>query len=263
MSNTLRKGLEILLAISAEGTENGLSIKEMAGRTGFPPSTTHRLLQTFKEFGVVEQDPGTKNYRLGPQLLKMGLQVKGMLDLRKAALPVLKELTARTGEDSYLTVAQGRMGVFLERVEGSHPVKVIELVGKEMPLHSGAARKALLSFMEEEFIRAYLAEITARGEFKNVSPRLLAEEIAGIREQGYAVSYGDYLDYGIGIAAPVYDFSGAVRASLGIIGLKNRFNGDRLPVLIQEVKNAAACLSRKMGYFSKDREAQRHKGTKG
>ena len=249
MSNTLRKGLEILLAISAEGTEKGLSIKELAGRTGFPPSTTHRLLQTFKEFGVVEQDPDTKNYRLGPQLLKLGLQVKGMLDLRKAALPVMKELTARTGEDSYLTVAQGRMGVFLERVEGPHPVKVIELVGKEMPLHSGAARKALLSFMDEEFIRVYLAEMAAQEEFKNVSPRLLSEEISRIREQGYAISYGDYLDYGIGIAAPVRDFSEEVRASLGIIGLKNRFNGDRLPVLIREVKYAAACLSQKMGYL--------------
>ncbi|MEW5898031.1 MAG: IclR family transcriptional regulator [Bacillota bacterium] len=249
MSNTLRKGLEILLAISAEGTENGLSIKELAGRTGFPPSTTHRLLQTFKEFGVVEQDPGTKNYRLGPQLLKLGLQVKGMLDLRKAALPVMKELTSRTGEDSYLTVAQGRMGVFLERVEGPHPVKVIELVGKEMPLHSGAARKALLSFMDEEFIRAYLTELAAQEEFRNVSPRLLSEEINRIREQGYAISYGDYLDYGIGVAAPVRDFSGAVRASLGIIGLKNRLNGDRLPVLIREVKYAAAYLSQKMGYL--------------
>ncbi|MEW6276352.1 MAG: IclR family transcriptional regulator [Bacillota bacterium] len=249
MSNTLRKGLEILLVISEEGSENGLSIKQVAGRTGFPPSTTHRLLQTFKEFGVVEQDPGTKNYRLGPQLLKMGLQVRGMLNLRKTALPVLKELTARTGEDSYLTVAQGRMGVFLERVEGPHPVKVIELVGKEMPLHSGAARKALLSFMDEEFIRAYLLEMAAQEEFKNVSPRMLFEEIKRIREQGYAVSYGDYLDYGIGIAAPVRDFSGAVKASLGIIGLKSRFPGDRLPVLIREVKSAADRLSQKMGYF--------------
>ena len=249
MSNTLRKGLEILLAISAEGTENGLPIKELAARTGFPASTVHRLLQTFKEFGVVDQDPDTKNYRLGPQLLRLGLQVKGMLDLRKAALPVLKELTARTGEDSYLTVAQGRMGVFLERVEGPHPVKVIELVGKEMPLHSGAARKALLSFMDEQFIRTYLEELAGGEEIKSVDPRLLAEEISRIREQGYAVSYGDYLDHGIGIAAPVSDFSGEVIASVGIIGLRNRLNGDGLPGLIREVKGAAAHLSRKMGCF--------------
>lgn len=91
----------------------------------------------------MSRTPSTKNYRLG-------LQVKGIPDLRKAALPVLKELTARTGEDSYLTVARGRMGVFLERVEGPHPVKVIELVGKEMPLPGGAARKAMLSFMKDE-----------------------------------------------------------------------------------------------------------------
>ncbi len=250
MSSTLRKGLEVLLAICEEGTEDGLSLRQLAVRTGFPPSTVHRLLQTFKEFGVVEQSPETKNYRLGPQLLKMGLQVRGMLDLRKAALPVLKELTARTGEDSYLTVAQGKMGVFLERVEGPHPVKVIELVGKEMPLHSGAARKALLSFMDDHFIRTYLKEMAEKGEFKSAGPEALAEEIKKIREQGYAVSFGDYLNYGIGIAAPVRDFSGSARASLGIIGLKSRLNEERLPVLIGEVKRAADQLSQKMGYFS-------------
>jgi DNA-binding IclR family transcriptional regulator len=249
MSSTLRKGLEILFTISGEGTEDGLSISRLTALTGFPPSTVHRLLQTFREYGVVEQVPETKNYRLGPQLLKMGLQVRGMLDLRRAALPVMRELTARTGEDSYLTVAQGKMGVFLERVEGPHPVKVIELVGREMPLHTGAARKALLSFMDGRFIRAYLDELASREEPGTFDPEKLRKEIAKIRKQGYAVSYGDYLEYGVGIAAPVHDFSGSVRASVGVIGMKSSLNGERLPFLISEVRRAAAELSRKMGYF--------------
>ncbi|MGQ9826215.1 MAG: IclR family transcriptional regulator [Desulfotomaculales bacterium] len=248
MSSTLRKGLEILLAISEEGTENGLSISRLTGLTGFPPSTVHRLLQTFREYEVVEQVPETKNYRLGPKLLKMGLQVRGMLDLRRAALPVMRELTARTGEDSYLTVAQGKMGIFLERVEGPHPVKVIELVGKEMPLHTGAARKALLSFMDGRFLRSYLADLALKQGPGSFDPEKLREEIRKIRKQGYAVSYGDYLEYGVGVAAPVRDFSGAVRASVGVIGLKSRLNGERLPFLIKAVKQAAADLSRRMGY---------------
>jgi DNA-binding IclR family transcriptional regulator len=246
MSNTLRKGLIVLQAISEKGSENGLSIRELFHLTGFPPSTIHRFLQTFKEFGIVEQDPETKNYRLGPQLLKMGLQVRGMLDLRKAALPVLKELTLCTGEDSYLTVVQGKMGVFLERFEGPYPVKVMELVGKEVPLHRGAARKALLAFMDDDFIQLYIKEMTEDQE--SLNPEMLLEEIKKIREQGYAITYGDYLDHGVGIAAPVYDFSGSVRASIGIIGIESRFPEDRLPVLIREVKRAAETLSRKLGY---------------
>lgn len=250
MSSALHKALEVLLVISEEGAKDGLSIKQLAELTGFPPSTVHRFLQVFKEFGIVEQDPETKNYRLGPQLLRMGLQVRGLLDLREAALPVLKELTARTGEDSYLTVVQGKMGVFLERVEGPHPVKVIELVGKEMPLHRGAARKVLLSFMDDDFIQAYLREIKETQGAPN--PADLLEEIKKIREKGYAVSRGDYLNYGIGIAAPVRDFSGTVKASIGIIGIKERLTDEQLNWLIQEVKEAARKLSRKMGYFAKE-----------
>ncbi|MGB9803168.1 IclR family transcriptional regulator [Desulfofundulus sp.] len=246
MSNTLRKGLIVLQAISEHGSENGLSIRELFHLTGFPPSTIHRFLQTFKDFGMVEQDPETRNYRLGPQLLKMGLQVRGMLDLRKEALPVLKELTLRTSEDSYLTVVQGNMGVFLERVEGPYPVKVMELVGKEVPLHRGAARKALLAFMDNDFIHLYIKEMVGQQEL--LHPEMLLEEIKKIRQQGYAITYGDYLDHGVGIAAPVYDFSGSVRASIGIIGIESRFTEERLPVLIREVKHAAETLSRKLGY---------------
>lgn len=247
MSSALRKALEVLMALSVEGTKEGLSVKQLSERTGFPPSTVHRFLQVFKEFGMVDQDEETKNYRLGPQLLRMGLQVRGLLDLREAALPVLKELTARTGEDSYLTVAQGKTGVFLERVEGSRPVKVIELVGKEMPLHRGAARKVLLSFMDDGFIGEYLKEVE-KGE-EPPGPEGLWEEIKKIRKRGYAVTRGDYLDYGFGIAAPVRDFSGAVKASIGIIGVREQLTDEELRHLVEEVKEAARKLSRKLGYY--------------
>lgn len=249
MSNTLRKGLVVLLAISEDSSANGLSIKQLAEKTGFPPSTIHRFLRTFMEFKVVDQDPDTKNYRLGPQLLKMGLHVRGILDLHRVAMPVLKELTGRTGEDSYLTVVQGKTGVFLERVEGPSPVKVIELVGKEVPLHRGAARKALLAFMDDDFISAYLKEMAGQPDLRQAYPEKFREELREIRKQGYAVTYGDYLDHATGIAAPVRDFSGCVQASIGIIGVKNHFTGDRLPVLVGEVKRAADNLSQKLGFL--------------
>ncbi|HHW43514.1 MAG TPA: IclR family transcriptional regulator [Desulfotomaculum sp.] len=248
MSNTLRKALEVLLTISERECSDGFSLSELVSATGFPPSTIHRFLQTFKEFGMVEQDRDTRNYRLGPQLLRMGLRVRGMLDLRKLAMPLLQELTSRTGEDSYLTIVQGKMGVFLERVEGPHPVKVIELVGREMPLHRGAARKVLLSHMDDDFIRLYLAEMINNEEYKDLNPGELLSEIEKIREQGYAVSHGDYLEYGTGIAAPVRDFSGSVRASIGIISTRDCCT-EKLLTLIREVKDCALTLSRKMGYF--------------
>lgn len=249
MSNSLRKGLSLLQIISENAGSTGLPIRELARISGFPPSTVHRLLQTFREFDVLEQDPSTQNYRLGPQLLIMGLQVRGWLDINKVALPVLQNLTEITEEDSYLTVAKGESGIFLERVEGPYPVKVIETFGSMVPLHCGAARKVLLSFMDDDFINNYLKQNLSKYTENTITdPDRLFKEIEVIRKHGYALSCREYLEHASGVAAPVRDFTGTVRASVGIIGLYARFSEERMPKLIESVKQAAGRLSKKLGY---------------
>lgn len=249
MSNSLRKALYILLTLSDNAGRGGLPIRDLSRLSKLPPSTVHRLLQTFREFDILEQDPATQNYRLGPRLILMGMQVRGWMDIRKMALPVLQDLTDRTGEDSYLTVAQGDLGVFVERVEGPHPVKVLETFGSRVPLHCGASRKAILAFKEDDWIQKYIGRGLVKLSGNTITrPAGLLKEIESIRGRGFAVSRSEYLDHAVGVAAPVRDYTGAVIASVGVILLDARFDGERLPALAGLVLEAAGGMSRKLGH---------------
>lgn len=250
MGSSLRKSLNLLIILSDYAKPEGLSIKELSNLSQMPPSTVHRFLQVFKEFDLVAQDLVSKNYMLGSKLLKLGMQVRGSVDLRKVAIPILEKLAKSTGEDSYLTILSGNNGVFIEKVEGSHSAKIIENFGTEVPLHCGANRLALLSFQDDKFIENFLSsELKSYTDQTITDPEKLKVEIRKIREQGYAISYGGYVKYGCGIAAPVRDAYGQVISSLGIIGFENRFSVGKIAKMTKEVKKAARKLSNKLGYF--------------
>ena len=250
MSNSLRKALNLLFIVSDNAGSEGLAIKELAHLSGLTPSTVHRFLQVFKEYDLIEQNESTQNYGLGSQLLFLGLKVKGMLDIRKVALPVLKELSNETKEDSCLAVAKGDQGVHIERVEGPYPTKAIETYGTQIPLHCGAARRVLLSFKDDEWIKGYIQRgLKSYTENTIIEPEKLLNEIEKIRKEGYAVSRSEYIEYACGVFAPVRDYTGEVLASIGIICLNMRFTPDRVQELIGKTKTASKKLSKKLGYI--------------
>ena len=50
-----------------------LMLKDLASGAGLPPGQAHAYLVSFRNMGMVEQDPATGKYHLGPFALKLGL----------------------------------------------------------------------------------------------------------------------------------------------------------------------------------------------
>ncbi|MBI3941485.1 MAG: helix-turn-helix domain-containing protein [Chloroflexi bacterium] len=61
------------------------SISEIADYLGCNRSRTFRILQTLERHGFVAQNPQTRKYRLGMQLLALGEMVRQQLDPVEAA----------------------------------------------------------------------------------------------------------------------------------------------------------------------------------
>ena len=61
--NSIEKALRILLAFQTEHPSWG--VRELSAHLGFSPATVQRALQTLKAYGFVNQDPDTRQYRLG------------------------------------------------------------------------------------------------------------------------------------------------------------------------------------------------------
>ena len=226
MIQSLLRAMELLELLKE--ANHKYSIAELSESTGLPPSTIHRILQTFCE----------KKY---------------VIRIQDAALPILKNLSYCTREDSYLIIQVGDKGLVLDKTDGPNHLKVVEEFGYEMDLHCGAIRKALLAFQSDEYIRRYLDTRLNRPEaFPKTDPAELAEELRTIREKGIAVSHGEYVPDAVGIGAPIYGIDGRISASVGIIAPYSRIEDDTHLLHLQEqVRHSAAELSYYMGHTFK------------
>ena len=62
----LDRALDLIEQLAA--TESGMSIAELAQRTGLPKSTIHRILLTFSERNYIEKDPSPVSIPWGRNL---------------------------------------------------------------------------------------------------------------------------------------------------------------------------------------------------
>jgi IclR family transcriptional regulator, KDG regulon repressor len=230
--------------------ENGVTpLTALSAKVGLPLSTASRIVGCLVAHGFVDQDGGTRAYRLGTRLLALGSRIHNQPRLLEVARPIMERLATKTGEDSGLSVLQGTYAVILDRVEGPNPLKIVEAMRQPVPLHCGAFRKVLLAYQPQAWIFKYLSSI----KLTKYAPRTLTrkaailQELAVIRSRGYALSYGEYLADSGGIASPVFDHRDELQAALFIWGPYSRLNEKTSSKLTPHVVDAAAELTRLLG----------------
>lgn len=96
----------------------GLTLSELARRTGFPRSSAHRMLLQLVEVGLVRRDGTT--YHLGSKLVELGALALAHDRVHQAALPVMYDLRRNTGLVVHLAVLDGDSMLYLEKI-GGHP----------------------------------------------------------------------------------------------------------------------------------------------
>ena len=237
MIQSLLRSMELLEVLREKNTS--FSIAELAEAMALPPSTVHRILQTFCEKKYIIRDERTHTYRLGPALIPLGKAAARGIRLQDAAHPVLESLSRESKEDSYLVIPVGNKGLVIEKVDGPSHLKVVEEFGYEMYLHCGAIRKVLLAYQTPAFIDQYFKTII-------VNDQALLKKI---RRDGYAITHGEYVNDAIGIGAPIFNSDGELAGSIGIIAPEIRIETDDYLITLRElVRRHAAGLSADMGY---------------
>lgn len=248
MIQSLLRSLELLEVLKEKN--RSFSIAELADTMNLPPSTIHRILQTFCEKKYVIRDGRSHMYRLGPALIPLGKAASKGIRLQDAAKPTLAALSEQTREDVYLIIQVGNKGLVIEKYDGPNHLKVVEEFGYEMHLHCGAIRKVLLAYQKPSFIEEYFQNIIIpERAFPYVRPADLRADLEKIKSEGIAISRGDYVTDAIGIAAPVFNADGEVCASIGIIAPELRIpNNEYFEHMQAQVKHYAAELSSDLGY---------------
>ena len=247
MIQSLMRAIDLLEILKAP--DRDFSISELSERLALPPSTVHRILQTFCARNYITKDESTHLYRLGPALISLGTAAARSLKLQDLARPVLEDLSRETREDAFLIIRAGNKGLVLDKVEGANILKVVEKFGSTVDLHCGAIRKALLAYQGEEFIENYIqVKLAPATAVTSPTPADLRENLAEIRREGVACSHGDYIEGAIGVGAPIFSLGGNVVASIGVIAPVARVSEAHRDELIRQVRRHAEELSYYMGY---------------
>jgi DNA-binding IclR family transcriptional regulator len=236
---SLAKGIDILFLFTEDCPL--LTVEKIASKTGIPKSTCYRFLNTLRTKKMVDLDPSSGKYRLGVHILELESVVTKSLNVSQIAVPFLTSLCSVSGETAQLVVLAGDKGVCVETVESPHALRVMPNKGTEIGLHSGAAGKIILCYLnpqeQERVIRVTQLPAFTRNTITDAVR--LREQLREIKEQGYAVTEEEIYAGVKAIAAPIFDHRKKVVASVCVAGPMDRLTDEKTKRLIGHVVAAA------------------------
>lgn len=212
-------------------------------------STALRLLGTLERHAMVERDQTSAKYRLGRRLPQLASVVTGESDLRSVARPVCEGLAGALGETVTLDVLVAGEIVPIEQATGSTSVVSVNWLGRRTPVHCTASGKVILAFGSVAVRQRVLTRPLERSTTHTITdPAELEAQFEAARGDGFARTYEE-LELGLdAIAAPVYDAGGEVVAAVDVSGPAHRLRAEGRPELVRLTLDAAADLSRRLGY---------------
>ncbi|HYZ33093.1 MAG TPA: IclR family transcriptional regulator [Crenalkalicoccus sp.] len=245
---SLFKMLEVLECYSAVDRE--LTVIEIARRTGMPRTTVHRIVDSLRALGFLEQDASRERYRLGLKLFELGNVALTNLPLYREARPYVDTLARLSGEDVHLCVFDGSQMVFVERTEraAGRPHNTVVTM-EASPCHCTGVGKAALAFQPEaaveRVIRLGLKPLTRN---TIVDPAALRRELAAIRACGHSIDNCEHQPDIRCVGAPIRSAAGRVFAAISASGPARRIPDERIPALAEQVVAHAEAISAKLGY---------------
>jgi DNA-binding IclR family transcriptional regulator len=244
---SVERACDVLAVICADaGRTQG--VKELSQALGLSMSTVHRLLAALVNKGFVQQEEGSRKYRIGPKILDFTLNYLRRLDLRDIALPHMQRLRDMTGETVTVSMRDGKWRIYLAQIESPQEIRQTVDIGKRVPLHVGGSGKAILAFLDDAEREDYLAQPDlAPAVGGPVDVGWLRQELAEVRRRGYASSRSERLPNAASVAAPIRDFRGQVVGCLSISGPVWRFTDELIAQFGPLAKQTAAEISRSLG----------------
>lgn len=245
-AQALRRGLSLLDIVAKQA---GLRFSEIADRAGLTRATTHRMLSTLVEAGLLRVDDRDQGYHLGFHLFEMAHRVWDQFDLRSAAEPELERLRDLTSETVRLAILDSDEILYVDQREAAQAVRLGNGVGARASSHASGAGKAILAHLDP-LLREQLLNrlILARFTPNTITDRAtLAQQLDLTKARGYSVSLEEQHIGVSSVAAPILDHRARAIGAIAILAPSYRFDLDRLHMLGRDVIEAARRISGNAG----------------
>ncbi|RST77736.1 IclR family transcriptional regulator [Siminovitchia acidinfaciens] len=221
---------------------------EIAEKLGLSRSTTHHLITTLCNEGVLMRDVDRK-YRLGWKLLEWNNSVMFQQDFYNKAMPLVKELTDRFRGTAHIGMFDQGDVVFVLRITSEDADSVPTYLGARKPAYCTSAGKALLAFNDSYLQETIEKGLSQQGPNTITDIRILKKDLESVREQGYSVSNNENDTCTYAIAAPIMSYAGETIASVNLVGPTSYMKSLHRSHIIQSVVKTAKAISRELGYI--------------
>lgn len=222
-----------------------LTLAELAAETGWAKSTVHALLSSMVSNAMIQRGADGR-YRLGYHAFELGSVVEATWEVKPVAATYMRQITDRTGESLYLGMLADDAVLLVESTESYHNFPLTEALGSRMPLYACSLGKVLLAHMPEPQQEDYLRACTFERftPYTVQEPEQLRQELIPIREQGFALEFGE-LQMGLkSIAAPIFDHTGSCCYAISAVTIaRGGAESERFKELQQVVLQAAQAIS--------------------
>jgi DNA-binding IclR family transcriptional regulator len=244
---TVDKALRVLELLHEEKREMGIT--EITHRLMINKSTTYRILTTLCRHRFVQKNPANNKYKLGFKILEISSTILETINLRDLARPFLEKLRNTTNETVNLITLDEGMGVYIDRLESQHTIRMVSHIGTREELHCTGVGKALLAFLPEDqmdnVIKRYGLPRKTSATITDVSQ--LKEHLQMIRERGYSLD-NEEAEEGIRcVGAPIFNHGEEVIAAISIAAPSYRLSVKMAHEHAHVVVETAAQISEALG----------------
>jgi DNA-binding IclR family transcriptional regulator len=233
-------------------TRCALDLGAIARLSGIPRRTAAKIVATMEARELLSRVDGTESWALGPAWLGLADCKRSRIDIRAAALPVMRWMREQLNETLILGVRSGDRRIIIECMVSTQPIRRVSAMGDEAPLHVGSSGRTILSGLSDAEITSYLkrVKLVNYGYDTVTDPARIWSDVRKVRRNGHLTARAEITRESFSSSAPIHSYSGDIPAALTITFPLSRLTDELRDTSIKVVTEAAQRISRRLGHTS-------------
>jgi DNA-binding IclR family transcriptional regulator len=214
---------------------------------GVSEPTAYRVAQTLVQGGFA-RPAGGGGYVATLEVVRLAGRITSRDPLTDICAEVFGPISDRFDEPVTICVPDGDAVLFVQKLSGPRAPRFYCDVGRQLPLHAGAAARCVLAHLPDPAFEHYLAhKLDARTPATRTSAQSLRDDRDHIRTHGYTVSV-DEVDVGISaIGVPVLNSRGRLLCAAAIANVTARWDDADILARAKDMVEATAEIRARVG----------------
>lgn len=242
-------GGKLLAALVDEG--GAMLLRDLAVKAGMTSAKAHPYLVSFGNIGLIQQDPVSGRYELGPFALQMGLISLQLLDPVKIAIPEIVTLSEQIEHTVALAVMGNNGPTIVHMNESRQAVHVKMRTGTVVSILSTATGRVFSAFLSPKLVEKLTARElgnAGRQAGNKATAKDVEQRLVEVRRRGVARSIGEPTAGINALSAPVFDHAGSIVLAVTVIGASGALDPGWTGDAVIRLKACATRISEKLGY---------------